>query len=201
MTYAKVAEAIGGGTHEVTISNLANGKQELTQTWMERLSKVFKVDAAELLRGARSTGLLRVRVTGMLRAGEWSESFELPEDDQFDVMIPADAPLRDDDLYAGIIDGQSMNRVYPDKTVVVLSRKLQRPDAVAVGKRYHVRRTRPDGLIEDTIKTLARGDDGRYWLKPESNDPEHQEWIALDGAPGTTVELIGRVRFVVYRED
>lgn len=201
LTYARVAEALGNGTHEVTISNLANGKQELTQSWMERLAKVFAVEPADILRASMPSGLLRVRVTGLLRAGHWHESFELPESDQFDVMIQADRPLREADLYAGVIDGQSMNRIYPDKTVVVLSGKLQRPGEIAVGKRYHVRQTRPDGSTEDTIKTLARSEDGRYWLKPESTEPEHQQWIPLDGGADATVELMGRVRFVVYRED
>lgn len=201
LTYAEVAEAVGGGTHEVTIANLATGKQKMTQPWMEKLARVFGCEPADILRSSNTRGLLRVRVTGMLQAGAWQESFELPDDDQFDVMIPADSELQAADLYAGQITGQSMNRVYPDCAVVVLSRRLNRPGEIAIGKRYHVRRVRPDGMIEDTIKTLDRGPDGRYWLKPESNDPEHQEWLPLDGTPDATVELIGRVRFVVYRED
>ncbi|MGH6684999.1 MAG: hypothetical protein ACRECA_13960, partial [Pseudolabrys sp.] len=71
---------------------------------------------------------------------------------------------------------------------------------VIPGRRYHVRRTRTDGLTEETIKTLVTGDDGQYWLKPESNKPEFQQWIALDGAPGESVHLVGCVRYVLRRE-
>jgi len=199
VTYAALGDLVGA--HEVTIANLASGKQKLTQDWMNRLAEALGVGPGELISEAAGSGLRRVRVRGALKAGEWSEGHEWPEDDQYDVMIPDEPAFMHMDLYAGEIEGHSMNLRYPPGSAVVLALVGQRPGEIEVGKRYHVRRTRSDGLVEDTIKTLVKDDNGRFWLKPESSQPEHQEWISLDSQPGSTVELVGRVKFVVHRED
>lgn len=196
LTYADVADALGA--HTITIAKLATDKIELTHDWMKRLAKVFDVSPAEIIERPAAAGLRRVRVRGTLQAGAFSESFEWPHDDQYDVMVRDDPALRRAELYAGEIEGASMNLRYPPGSVVIMS--AGGSDLVP-GRRYHVRITRADGTAEDTIKTLERSADGRYWLKPESSDPEYQAWIPLDGQPDTTVELIGRVRFAYQRED
>jgi transcriptional regulator with XRE-family HTH domain len=198
-TYATLGDAVRA--HEVTIANLATGEQQLTHDWMKRLAEALSVQPEEIISRPAAEGMRRVRVRAWLEAGGWGESHEWPDADQFDVVIQDDPSLRNASLYAAEIRGQSMNLRYPQGSVVVFSRVVGRPNEIAAGKRYHVRRTRPDGLTEETLKTLVRNEDGRYWLKPESSAPEHQAWIALDGDKEATVELLGRVRFVVHRED
>jgi phage repressor protein C with HTH and peptisase S24 domain len=114
--------------------------------------------------------------------------------------VPDDPNYRSLTLYAGRVVGDSMNRVYPDGTIVVLSRMAQRPGEILEGKRYHIRRTRAGGLIEETIKTLVRDSKGRYWMQPESDSPEFAA-VPLDGGEDETIELIGRVRWSVRPED
>lgn len=198
LTYADVAEALGEGTHSVTIAKLASGTMQLTFDWMKRLARVFHVEPQEIIAKPIGADLRRVRVAGALKAGSFAESYEWSEEDRYDVMVRDLAAYRRLELYAGEISGDSMNLRYPDGSVVVMSKG---GSDLVVGRRYHVRITRTDGTSEDTIKTLERGEDGRYWLKPESSNPEHQAWIPLDGIPDATVELIGRVRFAVQRED
>jgi len=211
-TYAEVAarvrelaETLGDDdrmrVHEITINKLASGKIALTQDWMITLGQVYSVSAAEIIERPATTGLRRISVKGAMRAGAWAESHEWPIDDQYEIMIPDDPALRDVALYAGKVEGHSMNRRYPDGAIIILSRVTQKPGEIVEGRRYHVRQTHADGMTEETIKTLAKDDEGKYWLKPESDHPEHQEWIPLDGKPGTTVTLIGRVRGVYHRED
>lgn len=199
MTYAELADALG--VHETTIARLAIGEQALTHDWMKRLGEALGVRPEELIVNAGVSSLRRIRIKGSLQAGDWAESHEWPEDDQYDVMVPDDPALRTLPLYGGMIVGESMNLRYPNGSAVVLSRIGQRPGEIAVGKRYHVRMTRADGQTEETIKTLVADEQNHFWLKPESSHPEHQEWIPLDGKPDVTVELLGRVRFVVHRED
>ena len=166
---------------------------------MELLGEVFQVPPAEIISPPPAEGLRRVHVTGALQAGAWSESHEWPLEDRYDVMVPDDPGLRAMSLYAGEIRGNSMNLRYPPGSIIILSPLMQHPGEIAEGRRYHVRMTHADGLTEETVKTLVRRDD-RFWLKPESDDPEHQQWIALDSKPDAKVELIGRVRGVYYRE-
>jgi phage repressor protein C with HTH and peptisase S24 domain len=198
MTYADVADRVGGKAHGVTIAKLATGKMQLTHDWMKRLAKALDVEVPEIISKPIGAGLRRVRVRGRLKAGVFSEGYEWPDDDQYDVMIRDVPALRRAELYAAEIEGDSMNLRYPHGSVVVMSAG---GSDLTPGRRYHVKITRPDGTSEETIKTLERGEDGRYWLKPESSNPEFQAWIPLDGFQGATVELVGRVRFAVQRED
>lgn len=200
LTYADVAEE--AGVHEITIAKLATGKQNMTLEWMRRLAKIYGCTPAEVVWHPPAAGLRRVTVTGILQAGAWSAGEPLSETDRYDVMVPDDARLRAVSLYGGEIRGESMNLRYPEGAVVVMSPIAgTAPREIIPGRRYHVRRVRPDGSVEETIKTLAVDADGRYWLKPESDNPQFQAWISLDDGTDTTVELVGRVRFVVQRED
>lgn len=200
LTYAEVGDKVGA--HEITIAKLAGGTQKLTTDWMERLGDVFGVHPSEIKWPPPAKGLRRVKVKGAIQAGVWSENHQWEDEQGYSVMIPDDPALKNRQLYGAEISGDSMNLRYPSGSVVVLSPVLDGgPSEIREGSRYHVRQTRRDGLVEETIKTLVRGPDGAYWLKPESSSPEFQTWIPLDGGDGVTVELVGRVRFVVQRED
>lgn len=201
LNYATVGDA--AGSHEITIAKLATGKMKLTQGWMERLARVFKVSPAEIIARPLGEGLRRVRVRFAVQAGVLTRSNEWGDEQQYDVLMPDDANLRNAFLYAGEVRGDSMNLRYrPGSVVVFSSMDGAAATEIAEGRRYHVRRTFPDGTVEDTIKTLVR-DENRWWLKPESTHPQHQEWIAYDDGTDKSVkvELIGRVRYVVQRED
>lgn len=187
--------------HEVTINRLSLGKAKLTQDWMNMLGEVFSVPPHEIISAPVTQNIRRVRVIYALEAGKWRETSRLPEPEQFDIMIPDDPSLHDMKLYAGEIRGPHFNLRYPDKSIVVLAAVEQRPGDIVEGKRYHVRTTRADGCIIDTIRCLTADDKGRYWLKPESNHPEHQEWLPIGGTESYRVEIVGRVRGVFFRED
>ncbi len=198
MTFEEIAEELD--THRVTVSNLSRGDQPMTLAWMEKFAQVFKVHPTEIIWPPPAQGLRRVKVTGALQAGAWEENHEWEEDMQYDVMVPDEKSLSRVRLYAGEIRGDSMNRRYPEGAVVVMSDFIGAGDKLKEGLRYHVRRTRSDGHVEETIKTLAYDDDGKLWLKPESTNPEFQAWIPLDESEDSIVTIIGCVRFVVQRE-
>ena len=188
-------------THKVTINRLATGAAQLTQAWMQILGEVFSVPAHEIISAPVAQNLCRVRVIYALEAGVWRKAAELPEQEQFDIMIPNDHLTSEAALYAGEIRGPSYNLRYPDKSIVVVSKLEQKPGEIVEGKRYHVRSLRDDGTIEDTIKCLHADATGKYWLKPESNHPMHQEWLPIGGTATVKVEIVGRVRGVFFRED
>ena len=197
-TYADVAER--AGVHEITIARLATGAIKLSQDWMHRLGEIYGVPYTDVITAPPTIGLRQVRVSILLSADVWSDDHRLNDDETFDVFIADDPSLSGLTFYAGEIRGDMMNARYPDRSVVVLSKLTQRPNEIQEGKRYHVRVTRPDGKSEETIKTLTKDSSGQYWLKPESTEPRHRA-IPLDGTPDETVELLGRVRFVVHREE
>jgi hypothetical protein len=211
-TYAEVADRIrklaetrGDSerikVHEVTINRLATGKITLTQDWMNLLGEIYAVPASDIISVPANVNMVRVKVSCALEAQLWRSQPDLLNEEQYDIMIPYDQSLSSATLYAGEIRGPSNNLRYSPKSLVILSRLEQKPGEIEVGKRYHVRVMRTDGMIEDSIKLLSQSPDGQYWLKPESDHPEHQTWTPLSGGENFRVELIGRVRGVFFRED
>jgi hypothetical protein len=191
--------------HTITINNLATGKSNLTQEWMNILGEVFAVPPAELISPPIAENLLRVPVLYALEAGKWRKNNGLQAQDQFEIMVPHQDAFQNLTLYAGEVRGLDNDRRYPVGALIIVSKfepgAVNRPGEVVPDKRYHVRISRHDGLIEDSIKTLVTGPEGQLWLKPESDQPAFQEWMPLAGKPGLTVEIVGRVRGVFLRED
>lgn len=198
LTHDDIAAALG--VNRTTVADRARGAVPMNQDWQHKLAEFFQVPLGDILEKPASEGLRAVPVMLPLAAGDWSESHQYEPDDRDSVMVPDDPRFRTMSLYAGKVVGDSMNRLYPDGTIVVLSRMAQRPGEILEGKRYHIRRTRAGGLVEETIKTLVRDSKGRYWMQPESDSPEFSA-VPLDGGEDEVIELVGRVRWSVRPED
>ena len=186
------------GMHLTNYNRLENAKTRLAADKLDRLAKVFMVDPVAIIADLPNTRA--VRVVGAVQAGVFAESWELPEEDQHTVLIPDDATFRGMQLHAAETRGPSMDKVYPEGTVIVFTDYIGRGEAPIFGKRYIVERERSDGLREHTVKTLWRDAAGKAWLIPESTDPLFQQPIALDGNEGDTVRILGRVVYSVRRE-
>jgi DNA-binding XRE family transcriptional regulator len=196
MTQTDLAELVGA--HWQTIQRLEVGTTRLDTDWMERLAKPLKVHPADLISARR---IRTVEVRGAVQAGAWAETWEWPEDDRYTVPIPDNEEYRRFSLYGAEIRGPSMDRRYPEGTVVIVTDQVERGEQLVVGRRYLLERERADGLHEATVKTLWRDDAGKLWLLPESTDPRFQEPIPIGGDEGDTLRIIGRVVFRVQKED
>ena len=141
-----------------------------------------------------------VKVRGVVQAGAWSEVWEWDSDQWYDVPLPVEPGLASMNLFAVESRGPSMDKRYPEGTVLICSDVAQNGENVEVGKRYVVERTGMDGSVEATVKTLHRAADGELWLVPESNDPMFQEPIPLAGKDGETIRIVGRVRYAMSKE-
>jgi hypothetical protein len=216
-TYAEVADRVSkqaqargdaghSKVHTITINRLATGTAKMTQEWMNLLGEVFGVAPAEIISPPLAQNLMRVQVLYAFCGGRWRKTPMLAPSEQYQLMIPRESRLDGLSLYAGEIRGEDINHRYPRGAIVLVAKldpgAINRPGNMISDRRYHVRITRAsDGMIEDSIKCLVANGDGHLWLKPESNQPEHQEWVPLTGRPGYSVEIIGRVRGVFSPED
>lgn len=136
---------------------------------------------------------VKVTIKGFVQAGSWSENEEWSGDDWTDIQI---APVPE---YPGIklnacrVRGDSMDKVYPEGTVLVWINIIEAMEAPQSGKRYIVRQERNDGAeYETTVKTYVENSTGK-WLMAESNNPEFQGPIKLANGTADTVQIIGRV--------
>ncbi len=193
----EVADAVEA--HPITISKLISGKTPLNSAWLEKFSKLFHVPPEQIIAAGPAVRVVKVRA--YVQAGHWSESSDWPEDDWYDVAIPEDPALQTISLFGAETRGPSMNKRYPERTVLVHTSQVETGEDLILGKRYIIERERPDGTRETTVKTLSQDDDGKLWLMPESTDPRFQTAIPLDEELDAVVRVIGRVVYSVQRED
>lgn len=196
LTQAEVAASLPLGL--VNYNKLENGKTALTLSRMQRLAEILDCEPFELISDIRP--LRTVHVRAHVEAGSWVESYEWPEDDWYDVAVPDDPHLSGVKLYGAETRGASMNRRYPEGSVVVFTDAIETEEDIEIGKRYIVERERADGLREATVKTLFRDEVGKLWLLPDSTDPRHQAPIQIDGGDDDTIRIIGKVVYSVQRD-
>jgi transcriptional regulator with XRE-family HTH domain len=150
----------------------------------------------------RSIGVREITVAAHVQAGEWAESWEWEEQDRYQVYIPDDPEYKNVRLYAAVARGPSMNKRYPEGTILVFANIEETGEQLIPGKRYIVERRRAGGDAEHTVKTLHIDAEGKHWLVPESDDPRYQAPISIEDGMGEedVVSIVGRVCFAVSRE-
>ncbi|TIP13192.1 S24 family peptidase [Mesorhizobium sp.] len=205
------AASLQAGLSKDAIRNMQRASKDETRqgvstNTLTALAPVLRTNVSWLLTGEgedeleAEKGVRRVRVTGFVQAGHWAETWEWPEEDTYTVPVPDDPAFRPYLLHAAEARGPSMNRRYPEGTILVFTDVIETGASLELGRRYIVERERADGLREATVKTLWRDEAGKIWLLPESEDPRFQEPIPIDGNEDDTVRVVGRVRFAVSRE-
>jgi len=201
LSQAEMAKRLG--TSQPQYQRLEKGLRPLTPKWALKIEAEFGIPAAQMVfknEVDKSLPARKVTVIGYVQAGAWEETWELQEEDQYAIYIPPDVNLSGYSLYAAETRGPSMNKRYPEGTVIVFTNIIETHEELMPGKRYVIERERPDGLKEATVKLLWMDDKGKPWLLPESTDPRFQEPIPINGDEGDTIRIVGRVRYAVSRE-
>lgn len=119
--------------------------------------------------------LRRVPLVGEVRAGAWEEVMVTSTEAHIDIAeIPE---YRRASLFALRVVGRSMDRFYPEGTVLIC---VKVPDAdVREGDHVILQRHRA-GLVETTVKEVVTDEHGpAFW--PRSTDPAHQTPFRMIG--------------------
>ena len=193
-----LSEEMGRTVDRASVNKMVLGTRKISADELVALTKILK--APSPIAGDKK--LRTVTVAAPVQAGYWAETWEWSDDEKYDVAVPADPVLDGFRLYGAETRGPSMNRRYPERTVLVFADVRETEESPQPGKRYVVERRRADGLVEHTVKLLHQDEAGKFWLVPESTDPLYQEPISVeDGARnGDEVRIIGRVHYSVMRE-
>lgn len=148
-----------------------------------------------------------VYVKGDIQAGNWQDAIEWPREDWVPFIIPAGSKYEKFERYGLMVRGNSMNKIYPDKSIVIMvnfSEICGMPkngDIVST-----IRRDPLTDCFEATLKRVEFRENGEVYLWPESNDPEYLKPIILPkltlhygdtaGAPDLCIQglVIGSVR-------
>lgn len=195
----ELTEALGRSIDRAAVNKMLKNGRKISADELVAITRILNVDPPA--GASQSSDLRSVKVAAYVQAGMWTESWEWDEQDQYSVAVPNDEHLRPYQLYAAETRGPSMNRRWPEGTVVVFTNAAETMESPVIGKRYIVERKRA-GETEHTVKMLHRDEAGKLWLVPESSDPLHQQPIPIEDGDSDEdqVVIIGRVWFSVGRE-
>ncbi|WP_408872913.1 LexA family protein [Gluconobacter roseus] len=127
----------------------------------------------------------QIEVRGDVQAGVWREAIEWPAVDWYAITVPIDTAYQGFHRYGLKVCGQSMNKVFPEGSVVVvinfgdLGRLPKTGDFVVA-----VQRCSKTDQYEATVKAVQIRDDGTVILWPQSWDPAFQTPVVLPPQDG-----------------
>ncbi|WP_395495591.1 LexA family transcriptional regulator [Acetobacter sp. KSO5] len=122
-----------------------------------------------------------VYVKGFVQAGLWQEALEWPVVDWKPVYVPSDIRYQDTPRFALQVRGESMNKVYPEGSIVIAIRLWDIARPPKSGERVVVlRRSKSSNEMEATVKKYEISSNGEHILWPESTDPHFQTPIIMD---------------------
>lgn len=128
--------------------------------------------------------LSTVYVKGAVQAGAWRDAIEWNGDEWYSVTSPEDDRFPGIERFGLEVRGTSMDRMYPEGTIVIVVRFGDIARKPKPGERVVVLRRSPTGEYEATLKEYQLDDRGRHILWPRSTDPEFQTpFILSEGEP------------------
>lgn len=183
------------GMHWQSVSRLENGHTKLTTERAAEIAEIFGVPMTEVLFAPMS--IRAVPVTGAVEAGAWREAVEWPPDRVYNVPVPNKRGWLSLSLFGAEVRGNSMNRRYPEGSVVVSVLHAETGGHLQEGKPYIVDRIR-HGERERTVKILTRSR-GALWLAPDSDDASYAAFPLR--AKDAEIHIVGRVVWAHRNEE
>jgi repressor LexA len=164
-----------------TLNALAAGKGYLVEEMMGKPRKSGRRPSSDLT--------ATVQIIGEVQAGAWRAALTYPAGDQYELTLPSGDRFPGIKRYGLVVRGDSMDKIYPPGTVVVVVRFADIGQLPKTGDKVVVlRRSSGNAEYEATIKEYERDRRGRHVLWPRSSDPEFQEPFILT-SPDLPVSL------------
>lgn len=179
------------GTSNQQLSMLERGVRGLTTTWMTRIADALGVQSTELI--SASSSFQAIEVKGSVEAGVLKEAIEWADDDRYTINVPLGKIYKSVKPFALEVRGPSMNKVFPDGSVIVCASMYNLGEEPKDGKKYVIQRNVDGSLYEATVKTLRIDENGDGWLWPESTDPNYQTPEKINGNEGEEIVILARV--------
>lgn len=180
-------EHIAGVFHvdRSVVSRILNGKQDLSLSQVLPLAQILDVsefevlDRADMWRGSKTPRSIKAAaVVSEVQAGQFFEQPTEPPRSARSVIVN----YPHETIFAMLVRGDSMDRIAPDGSVVVIDYTLRdlKDGDLAVFRNEHG---------EATFKRY-RQQGGEAWLQPDSENPRHAPIFPPAGA---AIETIGKV--------
>ncbi|MBR0560072.1 LexA family protein [Neokomagataea anthophila] len=173
-TQAEVADAVG--IARSTLTAYEKGHDKPGRDTLVALAGYYGVSVEEILSGAsplQPIHTTQIEVRGDVQAGVWREAVEWPRADWYAITVPLDAAYAGLHRYGLLVKGDSMNKVFPDGSVVVVINlsdlgRMPHTGEIVVA----VQRSKTTSDFEATVKAVQVRDDGEMILWPQSTNPD-----------------------------
>jgi len=192
--FKQKALALAADLNETYVRDILKGKSKNPEaSKLARIAAALGCSSDDLL-GKGSTvepiHTTQIEVRGDVQAGVWREAIEWPAVDWYAITVPIDTAYQGFHRYGLKVCGQSMNKVFPEGSVVVV---INFGDLGCLPKTgdfvVAVQRCSETGQFEATVKAVQVKDDGTVILWPRSWDPAFQTPIVIP--PGDDAECAG----------
>lgn len=190
------AEAMG--VTVVTYLQHESGVRGYPASKAARYASFFRTTPEWLLYGRQVTNTQlgpQLNVKGAVAAGVWREAEEWPQEEWEAFTGRADITTPISNRFGLRVEGQSMNLIYPEGTILECVR-FHGDAPIPNGKRVIVERKRFNDGTEATVKEYFKDEQGVEWLVPRSNNPAYQTPLRCD-QPGENIESIEITAIVV----
>ena len=169
------------GVAQATISKWELGKDLPESATLSQLSAALELSEKELLGIGVNVDLpegRRVKLVGEIAAGVWRETIELSE--QRDVLVMVPKKYDNVPLQAFKVRGDSMNKIYPDGSIVYVA-PIHAVDGWPKHGQVVMVMQHKHGETEATLKEFVVDEKGGKWLWPRSDHPAHQAPVDYKG--------------------
>jgi len=189
MGFKQKSLAIAADLNDTYVRDILKGKSKNPEaSKLARIAQVLGCTSDDLLGRGSSVAPIhttQIEVRGDVQAGVWREAIEWPAVDWYAITVPIDTAYQGFHRYGLKVCGQSMNKVFPEGSVVVvinfgdLGRLPKTGDFVVA-----VQRCSKTDQYEATVKAVQIRDDGTVILWPQSWDPAFQTPVILPPQDG-----------------
>lgn len=185
------------GVTREAVSQWESEDSEPTAARLRKASVILSVGYDWLATGRTSEAEIvpGIRLWGEIAGGVWSEVKDSQDNDFERVPVAPDPRFPAEAQYALKVRGNSVNKIAKDGVTVICVDVIDGGIDLRHGDLVWVER-RKGGLVETTIKRLRKGDKGPE-LWPESDDPAHQEKVAVEASSDTEVTIKGLVLYTL----
>ncbi|MFT8953764.1 MAG: LexA family transcriptional regulator [Gluconobacter sp.] len=186
--FKQKALAIKADLNETYVRDILKGKSKNPEaSKLARIAAALGCSSDDLLgKGptVQPTQTTQIEVRGDVQAGLWREAIEWPAIDWYAITVPLDTAYKGFHRYGLKVCGQSMNKVFPEGSVVVVINFGDLGVNPKTGDFVIAVQRNDTGEYEATVKAVQIQEDGTVILWPQSWDPAFQSPIIIPAHDG-----------------
>jgi len=175
--FKQKALAIAADLNETYVRDILKGKSKNPEaSKLARLAEALGCTSDQLL-GKGSTvspiHTTQIEVRGDVQAGVWRDAMEWPRSEWYAITVPLDAPYAGLHRYGLLVKGDSMDKVFPEGSIVVVVNLVDLGRMPTTGEIViAVQRSKVSDEFEATVKAVQVLDSGEMILWPQSTNPD-----------------------------